>query len=135
MDYLKLLKEAKEKLPDVQDTGSRFEIPIVKGHVQGNKTIVTNFQQIVDKLGRPKEHLLKFLQRELATPAVLEDQRLVLGRKIPSGLINKKVDLYCKDFVICKECGKPDTKIMKEERVMFLKCTACGAKHPIKSKI
>lgn len=135
MEYLKLLKEAKEKLPDIQTTGSRFEIPIVRGHVQGNKTIITNFQQIVDKLGRPKEQLLKFLQRELATPAVLEDQRLILGRKIPSGLINKKIDLYCKDFVVCKECGKPDTKILKEDRVMFLKCSACGAKHPIKSKI
>ena len=135
MDYSKLLKEAKEKLPDVQDTGSRFEIPVVRGHVQGNKTIITNFQQIVDKLGRPKEQLLKFLQRELATPAVLEDQRLVLGRKIPSTLINKKIDLYCKDFVICKECGKPDTEIIKGDRVLSLKCTACGAKHPIKSKI
>ncbi len=135
MDYLKLLAAAKEKLPDVQETGSRFEIPVVKGHVQGNKTIITNFQQIIDKLGRPMEQLLKFLQRELATPALMEGPRLVFGRKIPSSLINKKVELYCKDFVICNECGKPDTKMIKEDRIMFLRCTACGAKHPIKSKI
>jgi len=135
MDYEALLKEAKKQLPEIKESESRFEIPLVKGHIQGNKTIITNFQQIVDKLGRPKEQLLKFLQRELATPAVMEGPRLVLGRKIPSGLINKKVELYCKDFVLCKECKKPDTQIIKDGRVMLLKCTACGARHPIKSKI
>ncbi len=135
MDYSALLKEAKKQLPDVQEESGRFEIPSVKGHVQGNKTIITNFQQIVDVLGRPQEQLLKFLQRELATPAVVEGPRLVLGRKIPSGLLNKKIELYCRDFVLCKECKKPDTKLVKEGRVLLLRCTACGAKHPIKSKI
>ncbi|MDP3917021.1 MAG: translation initiation factor IF-2 subunit beta [Nanoarchaeota archaeon] len=135
MDYLTLLKEAKEKLPEIQTAESRFEIPAVKGHIQGNKTVVSNFQQIVDKLGRPLEQLLKFLQRELATPAVMDGPRLVLGRKLSSEIINKKIMLYCKDFVICNECKKPDTKIIKDGRIMLLKCTACGAKHPIKSKI
>lgn len=135
MDYLKLLKEAKEKLPEIQAAESRFEIPKAKGHIQGNKTVISNFQQIVDKLGRPLEQLLKFLQRELATPAVMDGPRLVLGRKISSEIINKKVELYCKDFLICHECNKPDTKIIKDGRVMLLKCMACGAKHPIKSKI
>ena len=135
MDYLKLLKEAKEKLPDVQETESRFEIPQVKGHIEGNKTILTNFPQIVSILRRPQEQLLKFLQRELATPAVLDGSRLIFGRKIPSKLINAKIERYCKEFVLCNECGKPDTSIMKEGRVMMLKCMACGAKHPIKSKI
>ena len=135
MDYLKLLKEAKEKLPEIQATESRFEIPKAKGHIQGNKTVISNFQQIVDKLGRPLEQLLKFLQRELATPAVMDGPRLVLGRKLSSEIINKKVELYCKDFLICHECNKPDTKIIKDGRIMLLKCMACGAKHPIKSKI
>ena len=135
MDYLDLLKEAKKKLPDVQETESRFEIPIAKGHIQGNKTVITNFQQIVDTLRRPKEQILKFLQRELAAPAILEGTRLILGRKISSKIINGKIELYCKEFVLCKECGKPDTKLIKEGRVLMAKCAACGAKHPIKSKI
>ena len=84
---------------------------------------------------RDAEHLLKFLQRELATPAVIDGPRLVLGRKISSQLINSKVEQYATDFVLCKECGKPDTKIIKEDRIWSLKCTACGAKQPIRSKI
>ncbi len=135
MDYEALLKDAKKKLPDVQENSERFEIPKVKGHIQGNKTIITNLHQIVTKLRRPQEQLIKFLQRELATPAVLDGPRLVFGRKLPSGTINQKIEFYCKEFVLCKECGKPDTKIIKDGRVMLLKCTACGAKQPIKSKI
>ena len=76
-----------------------------------------------------------FLQKELATPAKVEGGRLVLGRKIGSGLINKKISQFAKDFVICKECGRPDTQLIKEDRILFKKCTACGAKHPVKVKI
>jgi|TARA_Y100000310_G_C20505900_1_gene726398 translation initiation factor 2 subunit 2 len=135
MDYKQLLKEAKEKLPDVQKSVKRFEIPKVKGHIQGNKTIVTNFHQIISKINRSQEQLIKFLQRELASPAIIEGSRLVFGRKLSSNVINKKIELFCSEFLICKECKKPDTKIIKEERVLLLRCTACGAKHPIKSKI
>ena len=135
MDYIQLLKKAKEHLPEIQKTTERFEIPKVSGHIEGNKTIVTNFSSIVKIFGRDQEQLLKYLQRELATPALLDGQRLVLGRKINSEFINKKIEQYAKDFVICKECGKPDTKIVKEDRFLFVKCTACGAKYPLKTKI
>ena len=33
-----------------------------------------------------------------------------------------------KEFVYCKECGKPDTKLIKDERKYYIKCEACGAK-------
>ncbi len=135
MDYTTLLKKAKAQLPATAVKSERFEIPQVTGHLQGNKTIVTNFGQICTAFNRPQEQILKYLQRELATPATIEGPRLVLGRKISSQLINQKVIQYAKDFVICKECGKPDTKLEKEDKYVFLKCLACGAKNPVKSKI
>ena len=135
MDYEQLLKKAKKDLPDVKDSKERFEIPKVSGHIQGAKTIVNNFSSIAKILGRNQEQLLKYLQRELATPAQIDDQRLVLGRKINADFINKKVEQFAHDFVVCKECGKPDTKLVKEDRVLFMRCTACGAKHVIKTKI
>ena len=130
-----MLEKAKEKLPETKKATERFEIPTVKGHVQGNKTIISNFNQIVSTLRREQGHLLKFLQRELATPANVDGPRLILGRKIGSSLINEKVKRYTETFVLCKECGKPDTQLKKEDKVLMLKCTACGAKHPVNSKI
>ena len=134
-NYEQLLEKAKAKLPEMKKQAERFEIPTVTGHIQGNKTIITNFAQICDSLRRPQEQLLKYLQRELATPATIEGPRLMLGRKISSALINEKITSFCNDFVLCKECHKPDTQLIKEDRVISMKCTACGAKQPVKGKI
>lgn len=135
MNYEELLKKARKTMPKDTSKNKRFDVPKVKGHVQGNKTVISNFCQLCDVFCRKESHVLKFLQRELATPASLDGPRLVLGRKINSDLINEKIQRYVKEFVVCKECGKPDTKLMKEGNVIYVKCTACGAKYPIKSKI
>lgn len=132
-EYTQLLKEAKKKLPEIKKGAERFEIPRVTGHIQGNKTVISNFIPICTTLQREPAQLVKYLQRELATPATQDGQRLILGRKISAQVINDKIAKYTQDFVLCKECGKPDTKLIKEERVLSLKCTACGAKHPVRA--
>ena len=83
------------------------------------------------------EGFQKFLLKELATSGVRDGDKLVLNNKIPSAKINPKIERYAKEFVICHECGKPDTEIVKdsEHRMNFLHCLACGAKHPIRWKI
>ena len=134
-DYKKLLKQGIEKLPEKLTKKERFEIPKVVGHIEGNKTIITNFNQIISILHRDIQHLLKFLLRELATPGTLEKNRLILGRKISSSKINEKIALYAKTFVLCPECKKPDTQLIKENKILQIKCTACGAKHTIRAKI
>lgn len=135
MEYEKLLERAKEKLPKGIERMERFEMPRVKGHIEGNKTIVNNFLQICSILNREPSHLLKFLQKELATPGEIDSSRLILGRKISSSAINTKIELYAKEFVLCRECKKPDTQMKKENKILMLKCMACGAKYPIKAKI
>lgn len=135
MDYEKLLEKARKELPKKVLSHKRFDIPKVIGHIQGNRTIVNNFIKITSLLHREPSHLLKYLQRELATPAQIDGQRLILGRKISSNLINSKIEQYVHEFVLCNECKKPDTKLEKQDKILFKKCMACGAKHPIKSRI
>lgn len=135
MEYEKLLDKAYKQLPEVKTDTVRFEIPKAQGHIQGHKTIINNFLKIAQALRREPSHLQKYLLRELAAPGNLDGPRLILNRRISSILINKKVEQYTKDFVICKECGKPDTILKKEDRFTYVKCQACGAKHYIKSKI
>ncbi len=133
--YEEMLKRARQNIPEKALKSERFEIPKAEGHIQGSKTIITNFKDIASQFRRAPEHLLKYLQRELATPALIEGPRLVLGRTLNSGLINSKIEQYAKDFVLCSQCNKPDTEIIKEDKVLVLKCTACGAKHPIRAKL
>lgn len=134
-DYRSLLQRARELLPNVHLKAERFEIPKVKGHVEGNKTIIANFIDICNIFRREPAQVLKYLQRELATPAAIDGARLILGRKLTSMLINSKVDQFARDFVLCSECNRPDTQLKKEGNVLFMHCSACGAKHPVKAKI
>ena len=133
--YEKLLEQAYSKVKKVETSKDRFEVPKIEGHIEGKKTILTNFLQIASYLRRSPEHLQKFLLRELATPGQMEGDRLVLMNKIPSTKINQKIEEYTNEFVVCRECGKPDTEIKKEDSLSFVHCLACGAKHSIRSKI
>jgi len=132
MDYEKMLDSGLKKLPENVVRSVRFEIPKVIGHIQGNKTVITNINQIVSLLNRDLQHFLKFLLKELATPGKMDGPRLVLGRKLNSTLINEKIVRYTEMYVLCKTCGKPDTQFIKKEGVDYLKCTACGAQQTIK---
>jgi len=135
MDYEKLLKNTYKNMPTSVLERERFEIPPVKGHIQGNRTIISNFVQIADKIRRDPEHLLKFILKELATPGVIRRSELILGTKVSASKINDKIKRYVIDFVICNECGKPDSKLVKEGQFLCLHCQACGSKKIVKSKI
>ena len=132
--YDKLLEEAYAKIKPVESKIDRFEIPKAEGHIEGTKTIITNFKQICSYIRREPEHVVKFLLKELATPGSIKGDRLVLTRKISSSMINDKIKAYVDSYVLCKECKKPDTEIRKEGEFHFIHCLACGAKKPI-SKI
>ena len=135
MTYEDLLKQAYAKVKKVDTSSSRFEIPKISGHFEGKKTILTNFFQIASHIRRTPEHFQKFLLKELAASGQKEGDRLILNKKVPSAKIKEKIEQYVKEFVLCKECGKPDTEIIKEGRINYLHCLACGAKHSIRGKI
>lgn len=135
MEYEKLLDKLYKEVKPIKSSVERFEVPKVQGHVEGVKTIIKNINQICDVIRRDKNHFLKFLSRELASLAVTEDDRVIFNRKLNSAMINEKIQKYVDEFVICPECKKPDTELIKQGEFMFLHCLACGAKHSVRAKI
>lgn len=129
-NYEKLLEQAYKKIKPIESK-ERFVIPEVESHIEGIRTIVSNFLQIASYLRRSPEHLEKFLQKELATPSKIENERLIMIKKIPSKKIDERIKIYVEKYVLCKECGKPDTELIKEGNFYFIRCLACGAKHSI----
>ncbi len=132
--YRELLDRIKDKLhPEGVAMQSRLAIPEPDVIWVGNRTIVRNFGNIAEAIGRDPQKVLIFLARELATAASLdEDKRAIfIGRK---DLQSFKVLLqrYVKDYVICPVCKSPDTKLERHKRVTFLICEACGAKSPVR---
>jgi len=130
--YEQMLKEAEKRISKDTTKDSRLEVPSPNVVIQGNRTFITNFTEITNSLRRDPKHLAKFLFRELAKPGHIDNNRLVLQGKVMKNLLQSKIDAYMKDFVYCKECNRPDTQIVKEDRLLFLKCEACGAKQPLR---
>ena len=135
-DYESLLDRAYTQMPESVFEKGRFEIPKAVGHIEGKKTVITNFLKIAETLRREPMHVIKYLLKELATPGTARGARLVLGTKISASLFNLKVRSYAEEFVLCHTCGKPDTDLVTEGAgMLFLKCNACGAKSHVKARI
>lgn len=133
MSYEELLDKTMEKLPKKQEMKDRFVIPEVLVEISGSRTILKNFTDIANKLRRDHLHLLKFLSKEMATSSSIQGGALVFQGNIRREILQKKIEDYIKEFVYCKECKEPDTRLVKEARVTSMICEACGAKHPVRN--
>jgi len=133
MSYDDLLNKAYANLPKIEETTERLDIPVPDIIFQGRQTIIKNFSQICEAIRRDPNHLLKYLTKELATPAGFDGARATFQSKLSRKMIENKLESYVKEYLMCKECNRPDTKLIREDRIDFIKCEACGAKSPVKS--
>lgn len=131
--YEELLKKAQEELPEELSSSDRFVIDKVMGHIEGNKTVIINLKKIAKDLGRDPDHLLKYILRETASSGRFFRERAIFNSKIPAGTFNKKIKKYASEFVFCSECGKPETQLIEEKGISYLRCLACGTKKPVKN--
>ena len=122
-----------KSLPESTKKHERFQMPEVESFMQGNKTIVKNFSSILKVIGRDQKHLFKYLVKETATSASIdENNRLVLNGKFGRDQVNKLIESYISQFLLCPECKRPDTKVVEKQGVRLLKCEACGAISSVK---
>ncbi|MFH0961649.1 MAG: translation initiation factor IF-2 subunit beta [archaeon] len=131
--YEEMLARAKSLLPKTTGTEVLFQIPKADVVIEGSKTLIRNYLELCDILQRKPEHFLKFLNRELATPGMIEGTRLVLKGKLGYSLITQRVEEYVKEFVFCPACGRHETTLIKEDRLTMMKCNACGAVNSVRA--
>jgi len=131
-DYESMLDRARSALPEKTMAFERFETPAIESMLQGSKTIIRNFDLICQKIRRPPAMLSKYFSRELAIPATIEGNKLVLHGKFYERNLRDKLQAFVDAAVVCKECKRPDTKIVEKDGVKTLSCEACGARAPVK---
>ncbi len=132
-DYEKLLDKAYSQLPERATQAERFEMPFAETYLQGTKTIIRNFDIIISKVRRDPQLLVKYYSRELAVPATYANGKLTLHGKFNERSVNEKLNDFVNAYVLCKECKKPDTKVVEGTHgVKTLTCEACGARSPIR---
>lgn len=130
-DYLANLDRALKQVPEIKGSGERFIVPEPKLLTEGKTTVLENFAGIVDKLNREPEHIFKFLLRELGTAGKIDGSRAIFMRRLTTDVVTELINAYVKEYVTCSECGRPDTHLIKSERILTLRCDACGAHRPV----
>lgn len=133
-DYEALLDRAIANLPDMETTDARFVIPEPRIMMEGKTTILDNFNNIADVMNRAPDHVMKYLTREMGTAGKIDGMRAIFQGRFSKDQIKANIEAYVEEFVMCSECGRPDTQLMKMDRIMVLKCAACGAHRPVKKR-
>jgi len=77
---------------------------------------------------------MKFLLGELGTSGKIDGNRAIFNGKFEISLIKAIIKNYIDDYVICSECGRPDTRLVKDDRILLLRCDACGGHRPVRKR-
>jgi len=132
LQYERLLDRLYDLLPEQAKKPVRFEIPKAQVEIHGKTTLIKNFESIAKVFRREKKHLFKYLCKELGTTGSIEGSMARLKGRFGPATINRKIEEYAKEFVLCPICGKPDTHFTELRGVKMLKCEACGAISPVR---
>lgn len=132
--YETLLNKAYANVTVQSESTERFVVPEAKSYIEGKTTVLENFAEIADIVRRDKDHLMKYLLGELGTAGKIDGNRAIFNGKFEPALINGLIKSYVDDYVICSECGKPDTRLVKDDRVLLLRCDACGGHRPVRKR-
>lgn len=128
VEYEEQLERALTDTPDIRGADSRFSVPDPEIRQEGSVTVYENFQETVGTFDREEGHVLQFLQNELGTSAHIDESgRARLTGEFDRGRITEAVEKYADRYVLCPECGLPDTRLVREQGALMLRCDACGA--------
>jgi translation initiation factor 2 subunit 2 len=131
MDYEASLDRAMDSVPDLDTGDSRLDVPTAEAQKDGAFTRLTNLGRIADALSRDPEHIHSVIQRELGTNGQFDAGRSRFNGTFSSDDFDEAIRSYTEEFVICSECGLPDTHLETEGRTQMLRCEACGAFRPV----
>ena len=111
------------------NTKSKLSLPRPIVAVVNKKTLVKNFRQMCQQMNRSELDVQKFFSDELLKKTSVDSKGglLIWGMFRQPG-IEKITKRYITQFIICKECNASKTELIKEHRVLYLKCHKCLSK-------
>jgi len=131
MDYESSLDRAMDSVPEIDSSGERLSVADAQAQKDGAFTRLTNLEEIADTLSRTPDHLHRFVQRELGTNGKLEEGVGRYNGNFSGSDFDTAIQEYIETYVLCGECGLPDTRLVTEDRTPMLRCDACGAFRPV----
>lgn len=108
----------------------RYKRHICKTQEFKGKTVLPNLAQISHELGRPLPLLIKYIGYTVnAKTGETKGEKLpYVQGKFTAQNIEKIIDTFVQEGVLCGECNNPETKM--DNRV--LDCASCGHRGPVR---
>ncbi|KAJ1976044.1 translation initiation factor eIF-2 beta subunit [Dimargaris verticillata] len=124
--FFKLLRQNN---PELVGEKKRYSLMAPQMAREGNKkTIFVNIADMAKRMHRQLDHLIQFLFAELGTSGSVDgSQRLVIKGRFSQAQIENVIRRYISEYVSCKTCKSYETILIKENRLFFLQCEACGS--------
>jgi len=92
------------------------------------RTAWENFPQICTSINRQPDHVLQFVLAEVASTGSIDmNGRLLIRGRFQQKHVERILRHYILEYVQCHTCKSLETKLHKENRLVFMKCDTCGS--------
>ena len=125
-------------LTPVEDPEYRYKMPRIIGKVEGRgngiKTAIPNMAQLAQSLDRDPGEVTKFFGCELGAQTTwnAETERAIVNGAHTTQDLQQNVFKYIELFILCQQCGNPETEYKIKNEIISQKCAACGHKDVVK---
>jgi len=117
----------------VDDPSYRYKMPLVCGKVEGRgngiKTVIPNISEVSLSLHRDAGEVNKFFGCELGAQTTfnVKTDRAVVNGSHTDAALQAMIHKYVESFVLCPQCGLPETRYKIRIGCIYHNCAACGA--------
>lgn len=102
----------------------------VEGKGNGIKTVVVNLSSVAQSLARPGSYVIKWFGLDLGAQTNIDppDDRWIINGSHDAEVLQKSLFTFIEKYVLCDDCGNPETDITIKDDVVRKDCKACGAR-------
>ncbi|KAL7568767.1 hypothetical protein ACA910_021757 [Epithemia clementina (nom. ined.)] len=124
-------------LNPVDDPEYRYKMPAVYGKIEGSgngiKTAIPNITEVSTSLHRLPGEVNKFFGTELGAQSRYspDTDRAIVNGAHTDAVLQDLIHKYIEKFVLCPNCGLPETNYKIKSETIYHKCAACGAKEMV----
>lgn len=121
----------------MEDPSYRYKMPSVIGKIEGKgngiKTVIVNISDLALSLHREPAEVNKFFGCEMGAQTSYNeaDDRAVVNGAHSDPILQQCVHKYIEKFVLCPQCGLPETTYSIKQGCIWHRCAACGAKEMV----
>lgn len=116
-------------------SGDKKKYTMVPPQVVREGSKKTSFSNVIDickRMRRQPDHVMQYLFAELGTVGSVDgSQRLIIKGRFQPKQIENVLRRYIVEYVTCKTCKSPNTLLLKENRIYFMKCESCGSQRSV----